>query len=111
MTILVDAALRGGLVSAESTEGPFDELYPLVLGRVLGDGCLYANEPVLNEVAEQDAYDAYGHLDEGRALGDGASVSHLEHLERGSAHAEAGLAGFQPQGRLHGQVHGCVGPP
>ena len=111
MTILVDAALlREELVGAESTEGPFDEFYPLVLGRVLSDGCLHADEPVLNKIAEQDAYDADWHLYEGSAFSNGAFVAHLEYLERGSAHS-SDLGFFTPQGCLHGEVHCGMGSP
>src|SRR5690606_29350326 len=50
ITILVDAAERWALERAESTKGPFDEVATLVHGRVVGDGGLDAEMPLLDEV-------------------------------------------------------------
>ena len=70
MTIFVDAALRGALVGAKSTEGPFDELNPLVTRRVVGDGGLHTDVSVLDQVAQQHPDHAYRHVDQGGDLGD-----------------------------------------
>src|SRR4051812_21449335 len=106
MTIFVDAAFRVALVGAKSTEGPFDELDPLVLRRAVGDGGLYLDEALLDEVAEQHANDSYRHGYESRDLGDRAGVAGVEHLERAAAQAGArcqSLLSAQP--RLERQVN------
>src|SRR6187551_1289889 len=61
MTILVDAAERWAAVAplerAESTKGPFDEVTTLVERRVVGDGRLDTEVPLLDEVPHQDPDD------------------------------------------------------
>src|SRR4029078_6588984 len=75
MTIFVDAAARLPLESTESTEGPFKEVEAFVVRGLLGQGRLDVDVALLDEVAQQHAYDAEGRLDQGRDLGHGAGVA------------------------------------
>src|SRR5690349_7883702 len=86
-TIFVEAAalfpaLVPGSVAAKSTEGPFDQVDAFVVGGVLGDGRLNADEALLDEVSEQDPCDTDGHLHVSRDLGDRLGVADPEDLLR-----------------------------
>src|SRR3990170_8876498 len=61
MTILVDAADRWALERAESTKSPFDEVSTLVVRRLVGDGRLDAEMPLLDEVPQEDPDDTDRH--------------------------------------------------
>src|SRR4051812_17207031 len=104
-TIFVEAAVRLPLESAESTEGPFEEVEAFVVGGVLGQGRLDMDEALLDEVAEQHPDDADRALHEGRHLGDGPEVAEpddlaLDVLAPGATRG----AGVQPQRRLQREV-------
>src|SRR5512145_2015320 len=113
MTIFVDAALRGALVGAKSTEGPFDELDPLVLRRTLGDGGLHPDEALLHEVAEQDPDDPDRHGRQRGDLGDRALVAQVENPQRTDTQlgVDARVSRLDAQGGLHREVDGSPRPP
>src|SRR3954470_6633684 len=70
-TIFVEAVARPpALERAKSTEGPFNEIQSLVTRRAVVQGGLYPHVALLDEVAQQDAYDADRHRHGRRDLGD-----------------------------------------
>src|SRR5512145_2534491 len=113
MTIFVDAALRGALVGAKSTEGPFDELDPLVLRRTLGDGGLHPDQALLHQVAEQDTDDPDRHVRQRGHLRDRALVAQLENPQRADAQLGVGarVARLEAEGGLHREVDGGLRTP
>src|SRR3954463_1314764 len=79
-TIFVEAAVRLPLESTESTEGPFEEVEAFVVGGALGQGRLYVDVALLDEIAQQNPDDADRALHQGGDLGDRAEVTDPDDL-------------------------------